>query len=169
MFVIMSTQKTKRGGGRPTKYIPDYCRQAVELISKHGVTIEALAGIWGVNKTSIYEWSKKHPEFSNALQEGRDLWHCAEVEKSLYQRAIGYHYTERTREYEITPMGDEYVKVPVAIKEKRKSVAPDVRAQQFYLRSRNPKRWPNLNKQDQDKTPAVTINANFGKKPKNGD
>lgn len=169
MFVIMSTQKTKRSVGRPTKYNPDYCRQAVELISKHNVGLAALAAIWGVHRDSVHEWSKKYPEFSDALQDGRDLWHCAEVEKSLYQRAIGYRYTERTQEYEIIPIGDEYVKRPVTIKEKRKSVAPDVRAQQFFLRSRDPKRWPNLNHQEKDKAPAVTINANFGKKPKNGD
>lgn len=34
-------------------------------------TIEGFARFIGVNKTSLYEWEKKHPEFSNALDDIR--------------------------------------------------------------------------------------------------
>lgn len=34
-------------------------------------TVEGFARFIGVNKTSLYEWEKKHPEFSNALDKIR--------------------------------------------------------------------------------------------------
>lgn len=34
-------------------------------------TIEGLASFLGVNKTTLYEWEKDHPEFSNALDQIR--------------------------------------------------------------------------------------------------
>lgn len=66
-------EQPKHPGGRPTDYSPgviiileQYLRDAVpENMSIP--TVEGLALKLNVNKTTIYEWAKKHEEFSNAL------------------------------------------------------------------------------------------------------
>lgn len=82
--------------GRPTEYKEEYIVKAQEYLSlcqdeekqvvkqsseKYEMydnklkvklpTIEGFARFIGVNKTSLYEWEKKHPDFSNALDDIR--------------------------------------------------------------------------------------------------
>jgi hypothetical protein len=74
-----------RGKGRPTKYLPEMCDKAdeylllnqdeeVEMVNNKGTrvkvklpTVEGFALFLGVNKTTLYEWDKSYPEFSNSL------------------------------------------------------------------------------------------------------
>lgn len=37
-----------------------------------GLTVEEIATIWNVNRTTLYSWAKKHPEFENTLKRGRE-------------------------------------------------------------------------------------------------
>lgn len=65
--------------GRPSKYDPIYIESATTYLEDNTdiltegklkvklPTIEGFAAFVGVNKTTLYEWSKVHPEFSNAL------------------------------------------------------------------------------------------------------
>ena len=61
----------------------------------------------------------------------------ARVESALYKRAIGYEYTETSKE--VGPDGTK-------TKTTTKQVAPDVTAQIYWLNNRRPDRW--RNKQD---------------------
>ncbi len=63
-------------GGRPTKYNEEALAMANEYV--HGGWMEMahaipsaprLALLLGVNKTTLYEWASKHPEFSNVLDD----------------------------------------------------------------------------------------------------
>ena len=53
----------------------------------------------------------------------------------MLQRALGYEYTETTREY-IPELGEMHV-----TKEVTKQVAPDTTAQIFWLKNRKPQDW----------------------------
>jgi len=84
--------------GRPTKYLEEYINKVDEYLDIHkdielekiGLrnedkgyekieyilkvdlpTVEGFALFLGVNKTTLYEWETKHPEFSNALDKIR--------------------------------------------------------------------------------------------------
>lgn len=70
--------------GRPTKYKDEYVDQAEvylmeceDTLTERGKlqvklpTVEGFARFLGVNKTSLYEWEKKHDIFSNALDKIR--------------------------------------------------------------------------------------------------
>lgn len=76
--------------GRPSEYRPEYinavdeylneCRDTTEVYGEEKPivkvkvklpTVEGFARKLGVNKTSLYEWEKKHPDFSNALDKIR--------------------------------------------------------------------------------------------------
>lgn len=52
-------------GGRPSKYKPEFCQELIEA-GKEGYSIEAFAGKIGVSRECIYEWTRVHPEFSDA-------------------------------------------------------------------------------------------------------
>jgi hypothetical protein len=72
----MSTETTKKNkGGRPTKYKPEYCEKAVEIMSE-GYSIAGLAGKLRIDTDTIYEWAKVHPEFSDALKRARRAAAC---------------------------------------------------------------------------------------------
>lgn len=59
--------------GRPTKYKPEFCDKVNEYLATankenmHLPKIESFALFLGVNKDTLYEWSKLYPEFSDAL------------------------------------------------------------------------------------------------------
>lgn len=61
--------KEKRPVGRPTKYDPAFCETVIEYMAK-GYSKEAVAGVLDIDKTTLYEWAKKYPEFSNAIAKG---------------------------------------------------------------------------------------------------
>jgi len=78
----------KHPGGRPSKYKPEYCQQALNLCLL-GATDAELARSFDVIEETIREWKVDHPEFSAALKEGREDAD-AKVASSLYKRATGF-------------------------------------------------------------------------------
>ncbi len=66
--------------GRPTKYNPDYCAQAVIMMAD-GYSTKAFAGSIGVSLSTVYKWMEEHPEFSESIKAGQ---------------AAGAHWWEKT-------------------------------------------------------------------------
>lgn len=56
--------------GRPTAYDPSFCDEIIETMGE-GYSVAGFAGKIGVARSSIYEWAKVHPEFSDALNQAR--------------------------------------------------------------------------------------------------
>ena len=70
------TDPVRGAGGRPTKYDPEYCEQAIAFMSQ-GYSITAFAGSIQVSRQTVYQWAEDHPEFSDALNVARSasaLW-----------------------------------------------------------------------------------------------
>jgi hypothetical protein len=61
-------------GGRPTDYTPEVINQINEYLrtavpeNQQIPTIERIALNIGVNRDTLYEWAKVHPEFSDTLK-----------------------------------------------------------------------------------------------------
>lgn len=55
---------------RPSTYQPEYCERVVEA-GRQGKSVAWMASEFDVNKDTIYEWAKVHPEFSDALTRAR--------------------------------------------------------------------------------------------------
>jgi hypothetical protein len=56
--------------GRPTKYKEEYCQIMEDQLAKgHSITATTHM-VGGVNKSTIYEWKDKHPEFSDSISRG---------------------------------------------------------------------------------------------------
>ena len=56
--------------GRPSKYDPAYCADIVETCAQ-GYSITGFAGKIGVDRDTITEWAKVHPDFSLAVKRAK--------------------------------------------------------------------------------------------------
>lgn len=55
--------------GRPSKYDPKYCIQALKFMAK-GYSKDVVAAKLGISRDTLYEWCKIHPEFSDTIKVG---------------------------------------------------------------------------------------------------
>jgi hypothetical protein len=67
------------GPGRPTLHKPEHAGRARELCAR-GATNPDLAGRFGVARSTIGQWIASHPEFAEAVQQGRDVADVSAVE-----------------------------------------------------------------------------------------
>lgn len=58
--------------GRPSKYKPEYCEMLLDHM-EGGLSFRSFAGAVRVNFDTVYEWAKKHEEFSDAKRQGEAL------------------------------------------------------------------------------------------------
>jgi hypothetical protein len=116
--------------GRPTLYKPEYAGRARELCAR-GATNKDLAGRFGVVRSTIDLWIASHPEFAEAVQQGRDVADASAVE-SLFTRVTGYnHKAEKVFLYRGEPRTATYTA----------HVPPETRACMYWLRNRRPEDW----------------------------
>lgn len=54
-------------GGRPSKYSPAYCAEVVAA-GEEGFSLTAFAGMIGVSRDTVNEWTRVHAEFSAAVK-----------------------------------------------------------------------------------------------------
>lgn len=55
--------------GAPTKYNPEYCQMLIDHLAS-GLMYESFAGVLGISIDTLYEWEKRHAEFSEAKRVG---------------------------------------------------------------------------------------------------
>ena len=122
---------------RPTKYKPEFCKEAEEACATKGATVKILSQMFKVNPETVYDWMRKKPEFSDAVTRGRDLWNTKAVEEALIKRSLGENVTEET----ITYNADGSVKEKKTV---AKYIPPDTKAITFYLPNRDPDRWKHV-------------------------
>lgn len=135
--------------GRPSKFFSIDQKKLKVLVQK-GFTDTEISDFFDVNQATFNDWKKEHKDFYESLKDWK-LEADAKVEKSLYQRALGYEYDEVM--YEKTDIGGLGVKLSKGEIEQLKhvdtyktkvtvkQVAPDVTAQIFWLKNRKPDVW----------------------------
>lgn len=144
-------KKAKNKKGRKSKFNPKYAEKARELCAEKGYTDKNLAVHFKVSEATINRWKKEFSEFCESLKKGKDEFDSRVVEQSLLKRAAGYSYVETTRELQDSDSDstvvdeDEGSEIPiqtlVVTKKVTKHMAPDVTAQIFWLKNRQPQRW----------------------------
>jgi hypothetical protein len=115
---------------RPTAYKAEYAEQARKLCEL-GATDKDLAEFFKVKYRTIQNWKIDHEGFLHSLKLGKEIPDQS-VERSLYQRAIGYSHP------------DSDIKVidgKVVVTEITKHYPPDTTAAIFWLKNRKPKDW----------------------------
>lgn len=124
--------------GRKSKYEEDqqFYNQMAKQHARDGKIDEEIAKALGIAKSTLNEWKKKYPEFSDSLKTGKEYADSL-VEDSLFKRANGFEYEET--EIIADKKGD--ITKPVRIKKIKKHALPDVTAQIFWLKNRQPEKW----------------------------
>jgi hypothetical protein len=139
-------------GGRPSSYKPEFAKQA-EKLCKLGATDADLADFFEVNTSTIWRWSGQHEEFCNALKGGKEAAD-EKVERSLYQRAIGFeHDAVKIMQYEGQPVVVPY----------REKVAPDTTACIFWLKNRRRDQW--RDRQDVEHSGSLKVDGAVDRPP----
>ena len=116
--------------GRPSKYKPEYAKQA-EKLAKLGATDRELADFFEVVESTLNLWKIEHPEFSESLKLGKEI-PDQRVERSLYQRALGYSHEE----VDIRVVNNEIQMTPII-----KHYPPDPTSAIFWLKNRKSDNW----------------------------
>lgn len=110
----------------------------LEVWARDGLTDEQIAKNMGICRDTLIQWKKRFPDIFDTLKRGKVIVD-AEVENALLKRALGYTYTETTKERALNP---ETGKIElVTTKEIIKEIAPDTTAQIFWLKNRRPDLW----------------------------
>lgn len=134
---------------RPSSYKPEFAKQAEKLCIL-GATDQEIADFFEVDVRTVYRWKHDHDEFCQALKGGKETAD-ERVERSLYQRAIGYEQDEV--KIFMPASAAEPVYAPF-----RAKVAPDVTAAIFWLKNRRRDDW--RDKQDVEHSGGVTVVVN---------
>lgn len=116
--------------GRPSKKAT-LCLKSVERLARKGWTDEEMAEFFGVVRSTWCKWKAEDPAFSDALKEWKDEAD-ARVERSLYERAIGYEHPD----VHISNYQGSVTLTPI-----QKKYAPDTTAAIFWLKNRKPDQW----------------------------
>ncbi len=82
----------KNKGGRPTKYTQLDLKK-VKAVAERGWTDREMSGFFDVSYATWNAWKLKHPKFLDSLKEWKKNAD-ERVERSLYERAIGYSHPE---------------------------------------------------------------------------
>lgn len=117
---------------RPSSYKAEYAGQA-EKLSRLGATDQELADFFEVDVRTVYRWKHDNEAFCQALKAGKDVAD-ERVERSLYQKAIGYEQDE----VKIFMPGGALEPVYAPFRAK---IAPDTTAAIFWLKNRRSQQW----------------------------
>ena len=132
---LLKNGHKKKNGRRPlyTHWLTEEGLEQVKKWAEKGLFNKQIAYNMGINNATLYEWQNRFPEFADAIKKGKKVID-EQVENSLLKRAMGYQYEEDT-------FGMNHEGKMVVVKRVLKSQAPDVTAQIFWLKNRNPREW----------------------------
>lgn len=117
-------------GGRPSKFKPEFIEQA-KALCWHGATDAEMAEFFKIAISTLNLWKVQYPEFLEALKANKAAADDR-VERSLYQRALGY----TCEEVDIRVIEGQIVKTDLL-----KHYPPDVTACIFWLKNRRKADW----------------------------
>lgn len=106
--------------------------------ARNGLTDEQIAHNIGITRKTLAEWKNKYSDISDTLKINKEIVDT-QVENALLKRALGYSFTETTKERKMNDATGKYEMVTT--KEVVKEVTPDTTAQIFWLKNRKPEEW----------------------------
>jgi hypothetical protein len=149
IIAVRPKDAVKRARGRPSRYSPACVDQARKL-AQLGATDVEIADFLEVPYRTLRNWRLAHPEFGEAMRVGKEPAD-ERVVRSLYQRAIGYHYTEQ-RAFKIKAGPHEE---RIELIDIQRYVPGETSACVQWLKSRRPDEWCDKTGHDPDDDDAI--------------
>ncbi len=128
------------------KWCDRYGLEYVRRLAEDGIPDEDIAIRSGLTVNMFRRWLKLYPEFSAAIELGRSGSDFAVVQ-SLYKKATGYsvklNKTVKLKRVEYDPTTGKKLREyeELALAQDESYVPPDLRAETFWLKNRQPDRW----------------------------
>lgn len=122
----------------PSKYNPAYHDDWAWSLAIKGATNDEIAEAFGITVRTFIRWKQQFPSLDEAVTQGKDIAD-AKVEKSLYQRAIGYTVTDTEKIIELNPSDGS--QKPIRVKNTEKHIVPDTMACMYWLNNRKRTHW----------------------------
>jgi hypothetical protein len=123
----------KKPVGRPSGYDPEIHPGQANKLCLLGATDAEMAAFFGISESTLNLWKTKHPEFSEALKDGKQAAD-SDVARRLYERAMGYSHKAVKI---FMPAG---AAEPVYA-DYTEHYPPDATSMIFWLKNRQPGRW----------------------------
>ncbi len=108
--------------------LPNDAKSLLKLLGESGLTNEEIAPFFGLRVDQLQDVLFQNPDLADILNDAKQIPN-KKVEAALFKRALGYQIKE------IHKVEGRPSKVIV------KEIAPDVIADIFWLKNREPKRW----------------------------
>jgi len=151
------------------KYSKELTEKICKLL-KIGNTITTTCQAVGIHKATLYRWMEKKSDVCDAIKKAQSTAD-KKVENALFKMATGtFEYIERHYESAVI----DKLKLGILKKTIKKTLAPNITAQIFYLKNRQPDEWSD--KQDIEHSGEVKVplrliiknDANTNRTGKNG-
>jgi hypothetical protein len=119
------------------EYDPIKHPREAEFLCQRGAVDREIAEFFNIQLSTFYYWRNAHPEFCEAMKVGKEIADDR-VERSLYNRAVGYSYDSVKIMAVATGGGggSQVVETPYV-----EHVPPDVKAAIRWLEARRPEVW----------------------------
>jgi hypothetical protein len=117
-------------GGRPSKYKAVFNQQGYRLCLLGAIDKE-IAEFFEIAESTLNEWKKDHPGFSESLKKGKKTADSIVAEK-LFKRATGYSHAD----VDIKVVENKILKTRFT-----KYYPPDTTAAIFWLKNRDKENW----------------------------
>jgi hypothetical protein len=137
--------------GRPSLYKPEYITQAAKLCDL-GATDQELADFFEVHVATLNRWKLEFPEFCASIRAAKENAD-ERVERSLYQMATGYEYTEQ----QAIKIKLEQYKEEVEVVDVLRHKPAETPAAIFWLKNRRKDTW--RDKVEQEHSGTITLNS----------
>ncbi len=128
------------------RFCEDVGLEHIRRLAEDGYADEEIAIRSDIEPAVFRRWKKKYPEFAAAVELGRSGSDFAVVH-SLYKKAVGYsvsvNKTHKLKRVDYDPDTGkklrEYEELATGVDESY--IPPDLRAEMFWLKNRQPERW----------------------------
>lgn len=128
---------TKAKTGRKTKYNMQMHVPWARSLAICGKTSDEIARELGIARSTLYGWMGAHPEFSDAIKNGKARAD-AEVVESLFNRATGRVMRTIKKKRETLDSAGNKITLMELIQE---TPPPDTTAMIYWLKNRQPELW----------------------------
>ena len=132
--------------GRYRKWCDRYGHEVVRRLAEEGLSDAEIAERCELSAENFERWCKKYPKLRNAVEMGRQEADFSVVE-ALYKKATGYNVrtnkTHKLKCVDFDPVTGKKVKEyeSLAVGVDESYVPPDLKAEIFWLKNRQPCRW----------------------------